>query len=380
MTGPLAGLRVVEFAGLGPGPFCGMMLADHGADVIRIDRPRAVGLIGDLGRDVLNRSRRSIAIDLKSAAGVDLARRICADVDGVFEGFRPGVMERLGLGPDVLLGANPRLVFGRMTGWGQDGPNAGAAGHDINYIALSGALHAIGRQGEKPVPPLNLVGDFGGGGLMLAFGMVSAILNARLTGEGQVVDCAMTEGSAVLMAMIYSLRAQGLWRDERGGNLLDGAAPHYDTYETKDGRYIAIGAIEPQFYGALLRRIGLSGDEDAAAQNDPMTWAAQTERMEVLFRSRTREEWCTVLEGSDACFAPVLSLDEAPHHYHNVARSAFVPLDGGFQPAPAPRYSRTRTTSPAPLAVGDDVTSAVLADCGLTLEEIGNARSAGTVA
>ena len=352
MSGPLAGIRVIEFAGIGPGPFCGMMLADHGAEVIRIDRLGAQGLVSAPDRDFLNRSRKSLAVDLKAPEGIALARRLCQGADAVFEGYRPGVMERLGLGPDVLIGDNPRLVYGRMTGWGQDGPYAQAAGHDINYISLSGALHATGRAGQRPTPPMNLIGDFGGGGLMLAFGMVAAIVSARATGRGQVVDCAMTEGSAVLMSMIYSLHAQGLWRDDRGVNLLDSGAHFYDAYETADGRFISVGPVEPHFYRLLLERIGLAEDEDFQAQNDPSRWPRLKARLGDIFRSRTRQAWCELLEGGDACFAPVMSLEEAPHHPHNVARQAFVEVDGALQPAPAPRYSRSPTSDPRPMITG----------------------------
>ncbi len=374
MSGPLEGVRIVEFAGIGPGPFCGMMLADHGAEVIRVDRLSAGGLSSAPDRDFTNRSRKSIAVDLKSASGLDLVRRLCRTAEAAFEGFRPGVMERLGLGPHVLTSDNPRLVYGRMTGWGQDGPYAHTAGHDINYIALSGVLHATGRAGERPTPPMNLVGDFGGGGLMLAFGMLAAILNARSTGRGQVVDCAMTEGSAVLMSMIYSLRAQGLWSDQRGVNLLDSGAHWYDTYETADGKFISIGPAEPQFYRRLLELIGLAEDDDFGVQNDPARWPALKARLDDHFRQRTRQEWCELLEGTDACFAPVMSLDEAPSHPHNLARQAFVPVDGAMQPAPAPRYSRTETSVPTPMASGTDVVDPLMAELGYTLDQAADLR------
>lgn len=378
--GPLAGIRIIEFAGLGPGPFCAMMLADHGADVVRVDRlAPSSPLPGDPRDDFLNRSRRGIGIDLKSPAGIALARRLCAGADGLIEGFRPGVMERLGLGPEVLLAAQPAMIYGRMTGWGQDGPYAAAAGHDINYVALSGALHGIGRAGQKPVPPMNLIGDFGGGGMMLAFGIVAALLHARSTGIGQVIDCAMTEGSAVLMTMIYSLQAQGIWSDRRGSNMLDGGAHYYDSYETSDGLHIALGAVEPHFYHDLLARLGLSADEELKAQNDPSKWPAQQERFEALFRSRTRAHWCEVLEGSDACFAPILSLQEAPKHPHNVARRAFAGEDSAPQPAPAPRFSATPSSPPRPLSLDEGATASILSELGLSEREIADLRDEGVV-
>ncbi len=376
--GPLQGIRIIEFAGLGPGPFCGMMLADHGADVIRVDRATG-GDVEDAAHRILNRSRKSLRVDLKNAAGLELVRRLCRSADGLIEGFRPGVMERLGLGPDVLLADNPKLVYGRMTGWGQTGPYAQTAGHDINYIALSGALHACGRAGERPVAPLNLVGDFGGGGMMLAFGMVSALLHARIEGRGQVIDSAMTDGSAVLMSMIYSLRAAGLWRDERGVNLLDSGAPFYDTYETSDGKFIAIGAVEPQFYRELLERTGLCGDPVFAKQNDTRLWPQQKARLSAHFLTKTRREWCDLLEGTDACFAPVLSLDETATHPHNSARNTFVKVDGGMQPAPAPRYSLTPPEPPRANARDAETTNATLREIGYSLVEIGDLRETGIV-
>jgi alpha-methylacyl-CoA racemase len=359
MSGPLAGLRVIEFAGLGPGPFCGMMLADHGAEVIRIDRKNPEGLLSNAAGEVWNRSRKNIAIDLKSADGIALVRKLCASADALIEGFRPGVMERLGLGPDVLLADNPKLVYGRMTGWGQDGPYAAMAGHDINYIALSGALHAIGRKDERPVPPLNLVGDFGGGGMFLAFGVLAAILNARRTGQGQVVDCAMTEGSAALMVIMYSMLAQGRWRDERGVNLLDSGAHFYDTYETKDGKFMSVGAIEPQFYRKFLAGLGLADDPEFAAQNDQSRWSALKQKVIAQFKTKTRAEWEAIFDGEDACVTPVLALTEAPQHPHNKARDAFVDIAGVRQPAPAPRYSATPSPTPQPLkqAVEDILSS-----------------------
>lgn len=380
MSGPLSGLKVVEFAGLGPGPFCGMMLADHGAEVIRIDRLGPRFGISAAERDVMNRSRKSISVDLKAPEGKALVVGLCKTADAVFEGFRPGVMERLGLGPDVLMAVNPQLVYGRMTGWGQDGPYAGMAGHDINYIALSGALHGCGRVGQRPTPPLNLVGDFGGGGMMLAFGLVAAMLHAKQTGQGQVVDCAMTEGSAVLMAMMYSLYAHQRWIDRRGVNIIDSGAHFYDAYETKDGKHIALGAVEPQFYRELLERIGLAGDETFEVQNDPSLWPEQKAKLATHFLSKTQAEWMRILEMTDSCFAPVLSLEEAPQHPHNLARQAFVAVDGVIQPAPAPRYSRTVNTAPSPMRSGADVTRQVLLEKGYREGEIARLRDRNIVA
>jgi alpha-methylacyl-CoA racemase len=344
MAGPLAGIRIVEFAGLGPGPFAAMMLADHGAEVIRVDRPGAVLDVSDPAL----RSRRSVTLDIKSAAGAAQARALCGTADGLIEGFRPGVMERLGLGPEVLLADNPKLVYGRMTGWGQDGPLAQAAGHDINYIALSGVLSTVGRAGEKPVPPINYAGDFGGGGMLLAFGMAAALVRVKMGGQGQVVDAAMTEGSSLLAGLLRWLGATGRWRDERGVNLLDGGAHFYDTYETADGKYVAIGAIEPQFYRSLLETLGLAEDPAFRAQLNPAGWPALAGRLAGIFRTKTRDEWCALMEGTDICFAPVLSLAEAPLHPHNVARGAFVEVGGMLQPAPAPRFSATPADTPRP--------------------------------
>ena len=345
MAGVLDGITVLEFAGIGPAPFAAMMLADHGARVIRIERPGVVGRFGDSGnRDILNRSRERIQLDMKDPAAIAQIRDMVRRADAIVEGFRPGVMERLGLGPEVLLADNPKLVFGRMTGWGQDGPKAPLAGHDINYIALSGALHSYGRAGEKPTPPVNAVGDFGGGGMMLAFGVVAALLSARTTGTGQVVDCAMVDGAAILSAMTYSFLGNGMWNDERGTNMLDTGAHFYDTYETSDGKWISLGSIEPQFYALLLDRAGLKNDPGFLAQHDRANWGALKDRLTTLFLTRTRDEWCTLMEDSDICFAPVLSLCEAPLHPHNAARGTFVDEGGMVQPAPAPRFSAT----PAP--------------------------------
>jgi len=382
MAGPLNGLRIVEFAGIGPGPFCGMMLADHGAEVIRIDR--ASGSRGGsqpvTSKDVLARGRKSVAIDLKSAEGVALARRLCASADGLIEGFRPGVMERLGLGPDELLGDNPKLVYGRMTGWGQTGPYAPYAGHDINYIALAGALAHFGRAGEKPTPPINMVGDFGGGGMMLAFGMVSALLNVSRGGQGQVIDAAMTDGTAVLMAMIHGMKNMGVWSEDLGANMLDTGAHFYDTYETRDGKYVSIGSIEPQFYAELRRIAGLENDPEFDAQHDRARWGALKDKLAALFKTKTRDEWDALMEHTDICYAPVLSMSEAARHPHNVAREAFVEVGGDIQPAPAPRYSHTAPATPPPAPLPGDDSEAILQSLGLEAGEIAALRENGTVA
>ncbi|HEX5958915.1 MAG TPA: CaiB/BaiF CoA-transferase family protein, partial [Hyphomicrobiaceae bacterium] len=341
--GPLAGYRIIEMAGIGPAPFAAMLLADMGAEVIRVDRRGAadLGLPGREPRfDVLHRGRRSIAVDVKAEAGRELVKRLAGKADALVEGFRPGVMERLGLGPDALIGANPKLVFGRMTGFGQDGPLAPAAGHDIDYIALAGVLHAIGRKGEAPVPPLNLVGDFGGGGMLLAFGVVCALLEAQRSGKGQVVDAAMIDGSAILMALTYGLYAQGTWQDERGVNVLDTGAPWYDTYQTSDDKWLAVGAIEKRFYEAFVAGLGL----DASAlpgQHDRAGWPELRRRFAAAIAGKTRDEWERLFAGTDACVAPVLGLGEVAQHPHNAARGTFVTRDGVLQPAPAPRFSRT---------------------------------------
>ena len=337
MPGPLSGLKVIELAGIGPSPYACMLLADLGADVLRLER-------GDPDTadsaywDLLRRSRYSVAVNLKSEAGRDLVLELCGQADVLIEGFRPGVAERLGVGPDAVHAVNPRLVYGRMTGWGQDGPLAQRAGHDINYIALSGALWPVGRAGERPVPPLNLVGDFGGGSMFLVMGVLAAVLHARQTGEGQVVDAAMVDGSASLLAMTHSFLQLGMWKEERGTNLLDTGAHFYEVYETKDQKYVAVGAIEPQFYAELLRGLGLEG-QDLPAQMDATQWPAMKERFAALFASRTRDEWEATFEGTDACVSPVLSPREAATHPANVARGVFV--DGPLQPGPAPRFNRT---------------------------------------
>lgn len=382
MAGPLSGLRIIEFAGIGPGPFCGMMLADHGAEVIRIDRASGGrgGSMPITTRDVLARGRKSIAIDLKSADGVALARKLCASAGGIIEGFRPGVMERLGLGPDELLKDNPKLVYGRMTGWGQTGPYAPYAGHDINYIALAGALAHFGRAGEKPTPPINMVGDFGGGGMMLAFGMVAALLNVARGGDGQVIDCAMTDGTAVLMGMIHGMKNMGVWSEDLGTNMLDTGAHFYDTYETADGKFVSIGSIEPQFYAELRRIAGLESDAEFDAQHDRAKWSALKDKLAALFRTRTRAEWDEAMEHTDVCYAPVLTMSEAIAHPHNAARGTFVEVGDSIQPAPAPRYSATVTPSPKPAPMPGDHSDEVLATLGMDDGEIAALRAARTIA
>ncbi|HEY7798172.1 MAG TPA: CaiB/BaiF CoA-transferase family protein [Hyphomonadaceae bacterium] len=335
-SGPLTGVRIAEFAGIGPGPFCGMLFADLGADVVRIDRPDTRP-----GADfIMGRGKRSIAIDLKNAQGVEAALAIVDKADALIEGFRPGVMERLGVGPDIVLRRNPKLVYGRMTGWGQTGPWSTMAGHDIDYIALTGALHTMGRKGEPPAPPLNLVGDYGGGALYLAFGVLAGIIEARSSGKGQVVDCAMVDGAASLMSMFYAMKHIGVWNAERSDNLLDGGAHFYDTYECADGKWVAVGAIEPQFHQVLVEKLGLS-EESFPARMDRTHWPAYSQRIADVLRKRPRDEWMKVFEGTDACVAPVLSMDEAPKHPHNVARDTFQTAFGVVQPGPAPRFSRT---------------------------------------
>jgi len=376
--GPLAGLKVLELEALGPAPFCGMLLADMGADVLLIDRPTDPGLGFKHRRavDVMLRGRRSVTLDLKAPAGVAAVLELIARADALIEGFRPGVLERMGLGPDVLLTRNPRLVIGRMTGWGQDGPLAPRAGHDIDYIALSGALHAIGNAGGRPVPPLNLVGDFGGGGMLLGFGVLAAFIEAQRSGKGQVVDAAMVEGAGLLTTMFWGMAAANQWSDRRGENVLDSGAPWYDTYETRDGRFVAIGAIESKFYAELLQRLGLA-DEALPPQHDRTGWPALRARFADVVRTKTRDEWSAVFADSDACFAPILSFTEAKGHPHNVARGAHVTVGGIDQPAPAPRFSRTpgmvRGPPPERGALGREA----LAEWGFSALEIERLRAAG---
>lgn len=373
--GPLSGLKIVEFAGIGPGPFCGMLLSDLGADVVRIDR-KGPGRASPA--NVTARGRRSVALDLKSPAAIETCLKLMERADAAFEGFRPGVMERLGLGPDVALKRNPRLVYGRMTGWGQFGPLAQAAGHDMNYIALTGALHAIGTA-DKPVPPLNLVGDFGGGALYLAFGLLAGVIQARETGRGQVVDCAMTDGAASLMAMFYGFKAQGMWSGERRANMLDGGAHFYDTYQCRDGKWVSIGSIEPQFYALLMEKTGVN-DPEFARQMDRGAWGSLREKLAHVIAQKTRDEWCELMEGTDVCFAPVLDLDEAPRHPHNVARKTFVEVEGVVQPAPAPRFSATpgAIQGPPPANGAHDVEA--LTDWGFSQADVEALRGEGALA
>ena len=378
--GPLQGLRVIELAGIGPCPMCAMLLAELGADVIRVDRPADSGLGIGMAPEfhLLNRSRPSIAVDLKHPDGVETVLRLVERADALIEGFRPGVTERLGLGPEDCAARNPRLVYGRVTGWGQDGPLSRAAGHDLNYIALTGALNAIGRRGSPPTPPHNLVGDFGGGALYLALGVVAALYEARESGRGQTVDAAMVDGAASLMTSAYSLRAAGISDAPRGENILDSGAHFYDVYETSDGRYVSIAPVEPKFYAELLDRIGLDAGEAPHSANRA-DWPSSKARLAALFRTRTRDEWCAILEGSDACFAPVLGMDEAHRHPHNATRGTFVERDGIVQPNAAPRFDRTpggiRSSPPA----SGSGTRAVLADWGFTPAEIDDLAARGII-
>jgi alpha-methylacyl-CoA racemase len=374
--GPLGGIRVLEFEAIGPGPFAGMLLADMGADVLVIDRPAStdLGLKRERWYDVMMRGKRSVTLDLKGQDTTQAALQLIARADALIEGFRPGVMERLGLGPEVALARNPKLVYGRMTGWGQDGPLAARAGHDINYIALAGVLHAFGRRGEPPVPPLNLIGDFGGGGMLLGFGIACALLEAGRSGKGQVVDAAMVEGASLLAAMFAGFLAAKSWSEERGVNILDTGAPWYDVYETKDGKYVSIGAIEAKFYEELLSRLQL---QDLPPQHDRARWREMREVLQRKFRERTRDEWSTVFEGSDACFAPVLTFSEAREHPHNRARKAFVEVAEVKQPAPAPRFSRTAgAVRRAPPERGEGGLAA-LSDWGFSGEEVEGLRLRG---
>jgi alpha-methylacyl-CoA racemase len=372
-SGPLVGYKVIELAGIGPNPMCAMMLADMGAEVVRIDRLEESGL------GVLNRGRRSVAVDLKQAEGIELVLRLVAGADALIEGFRPGVTERLGLGPDACMARNSKLVYGRVTGWGQDGPLAKAAGHDINYISLAGAAYCIGRGDQPPSPPLNLVGDFGGGGMFLALGVLAALLEAQKSGKGQVVDAAMTDGTAILMAALYGMHGAGIWTDERQGNILDGGAHFYGAYETSDSQFISIASIESKFYDEFIERTDFD-DPGHAAHKDRKQWPASREEMAALMKTKTRAEWCEILEGTDVCFAPVLSMTEAPRHPHNVARKTFVDDGGVTQPAPAPRFSRTPSQiQKAPSANGAD-TAEVLKDWGIEANKIEQLKKAKAIA
>lgn len=380
--GPLSGLKLIEVAGIGPGPMAAMMLGDMGADIIRVDRTvsHVMDRISDPRFAVHNRSRRSVSVDLQKPGGAEVVLRLAEKADGLMEPFRPGVAERLGIGPDVCLKRNPKLVYGRMTGWGQDGPLAKAAGHDQNYIALSGALHAIGRKGEKPVPPLNLVGDFGGGGMLLAFGMACGLVDSIRSGKGQVVDAAMVDGTGLLLGGIWGMAGAGLWDEsQRESNMLDGGAHFYDTYETKDGKYVSIGSIEPQFYALLLEKTGLKG-QDLPAQHDRAKWPEMKKKFTEIFKTKTRDEWCAIMEGTDICFAPVLTMSEAPNHPHHKARKSYVDVAGFMQPAPAPRFSRTPGSVKGPAPKRGVHTEEILRESGFSASEIKELASSGVIA
>ena len=380
MSGPLSGYRVIEIAGIGPGPFAAMMLSDMGAEVIRVDRAQAVRPDAGPNLDVMQRNRRNIAIDLKTEEGVDTLMRLIEHADALIEGFRPGVMERLGVGPETCLARNQRLVFGRMTGWGQQGPYSLAAGHDINYISLAGALAHYGRAGQAPVPPLNMVGDFGGGGMFLAYGVVCALLEAQRSGKGQVVDAAMVDGAAVLMSMFWGFKKMGAFDENaRGTNLLDTGAHFYDVYECSDAKFISIGSIESQFYAELLRLTGLDTDDEFRIQHDKDNWPHLKQRLTVLFATKTRNEWCALMEHTDVCFAPVLTMSEAAEHPHNRERETFIEFEGVLQPAPAPRFSRTKPLVVLPPARAGEHTRDVLADWGFDAIAIDSLFQSGAV-
>ena len=379
--GPLKGIKVVEFAALGPAPMGAMLLADRGAESCRIERKfsatgRPTADLSDPKTDILNRSRRVVALDMKKPEAIETALPLIEQADVLIEGFRPGVMERLGVGPTVCLARNPRLIYGRMTGWGQSGALAHAAGHDINYLSLSGALHAIGEKGGKPVAPLNLVADCGGGAMLLAMGVLAGVISARNTGQGQVVDAAMTDGAAVLMSMMYTLKAMGQWTQERGSNLLDGGAHFYDTYRCSDGKWLSVGAIEPQFYVLLLEKAGID-DPAFKAQWDRSQWPALKEKLAAVLVTRSRDAWCAIFEGTDACVAPVLDMDEAPTHPHNLSRNTFIEVNGVTQPAPAPRFSGTPAGQPTPPQPEGD--ALVLTDWGFSADELAGLRAHGAL-
>ena len=381
--GPLAGKRIIEMGGIGPAPVCGMMLADMGAEVVLVERKadagRLPGMLENANATIMNRGKKSLAIDLKGEGATDVVLRLLRDADGLIEAFRPGVMERLGLGPEACLDANPRLAYGRMTGWGQDGPLSQAAGHDINYVALSGALWYGGRADSPPTVPPTLVGDIAGGSMLLAVGMLAAMLCAQTTGKGQVVDAAISDGSAAATSLLYALFQNGQWSAQRQDNPLDGAAHWYDTYETADGKYVSVGSIEPQFYALLLEQLGLADDPDFADQYDKQRWPELKQRFAELFRAKTRAEWCDLMEGTDICFAPVLDFDEAPEHPHNLARGTFTEVAGVKQPAPAPIFSETRSEiASAPPDLGQD-TDSVLAAAGYSDAQLANLREQGVI-
>ena len=376
--GPLAGVKIIEVGGIGPGPFCSMMLSDMGAEIVRVDRKDQVDMI-EPRYNLMQRNRLAVGVDLKTVEGVEVILRMIEKADAVTEGFRPGVMEDLGLGPDVCLKRNPKLVYGRMTGWGQSGPLSRSAGHDINYIALTGALYSMGESDRKPAPPLNLVGDFGGGGLMLAFGVVCALYESQRSGRGQVVEAAMVDGVAALTTLSYGMRAAGMWTEKRQNNLLDGGAHFYDSYETKDSRYVCVGSIEPQFYSLLLKHTGLETDPDFAFQMDRSKWLVCKSKLAAVFKSKTRDEWCKIMEGTDVCFAPVLTLEEAPKHPHNVERRTFVEIDGVVQPSPTPRFSRTVPEIRKPPSAPGADTERVLAEWGFSQNEIRALKDNGAI-
>jgi alpha-methylacyl-CoA racemase len=377
--GPLSGIRIIELAGIGPGPLAAMVLGDLGADVVRIDRINASFVLDVAPKYAVHtRNRRSIAIDLRRPEAAEIVLRLVAGADGIIDPFRPGVVERLGIGPEPCLKRNPKLVYGRITGWGQEGPLADKAGHDINYIALAGVLDAIGRQGETPVPPLNLVADYGGGGMLLAVGMLAGLIERMKSGRGQVVDAAMIDGAALLLGMMTGLRGAGLWSEVRGTNLLDSGAHFYEVYETRDGKYIAVGAIEPQFYANLIDKLGLAG-EALPAQMDHASWPAMKARFAEIFKTRTRDEWCAIMNEADTCVAPVLSIDEAPAHPHARARAAFIEVDGAVQPAPAPRFSRTPSGRPAVAVKAGAHTDELLTEAKFSGDEIVALHAAGII-
>ncbi len=386
MSGPLKGIRVVEFAGVGPAPFCAMMLSDMGADVVRIDRSAAPGSadpgpragLAAMTDGILGRGRRSISLDLKHPDGIATALELIASADALIEGFRPGVMERLGLGPDTCLDRNPCLVYGRLTGWGQAGPYAPTAGHDLNYIALAGALAPLGRRDSPPPPPLNLIGDFGGGGMLMATGLLAALLESGRSGRGQIVDAAMVDGATYQMTMMYEMLGRGAWVEERESNPNDGGSHFYDVYETADGEHVAIAAMEPRFYAELLERLGLDAD-GLPDQWDLQGWPTASRRLAELFRGRTRDEWCRLLEGTDACFAPVLRMSEAPAHPHHVEREAFVTVDGVVAPAPSPRFSRTPGAVARPPARAGEHSDEILTELGHSAQRIDQLRDSGAV-
>ena len=379
-SGPLVGYKVIELAGIGPNPMCAMLLADMGAEVIRVDRvvDAGLGIAMDPKNAFLDRSRRSIAVDLKQKEGVDLILSMVEQSDALIEGFRAGVTERMGLGPDDCAARNPRLVYGRVTGWGQEGPLAKVAGHDLNYISLIGAAHAIGRSDSPPPPPMNLIGDFGGGGVFLALGVVSALLEAQKSGRGQVVDAAMVDRVGSLATAVYGMHSAGIWTDDRESNILDGGAHFYNTYETSDGKYVSIGSIESKFYAELLELTGFE-DPEHEGHMDRARWPEQKVRMTEIFKTKTRDEWCEILEGTDVCFAPVLTLTEAPKHPHNVSRDSFVEVAGATHPAPAPRFSRTPSQIQKPASAHGADTEAVLKDWGFSPDVVGTLKSKGVV-